>query len=66
MGDRVITPKITLGESVKTKVNRSVNSLVYNSVFRSMRDSVDILVTDSVSRSLWSSVNNSMLWGIRL
>ena len=62
----VITPRITLGKSVKTKVNSSVGSSVYWSVNRSGNRSVGCSVYWLVNRSVGSSVNNLTRWEIKL
>jgi len=54
----VITPKITLGGSVRGKVRSSVWNLVGHSLMSSVRGSVNISVYDSVWR-LFDPVNNS-------
>ena len=57
--------KITLGNSVKTKVNRSV-TLVCDSVDVSVYSSVSGSVYWLVRLSVRSSINNSMIWRIEL
>ena len=69
MENRVITPRIRMGQSVKSKVRSSVYA-VESSIWESVSSPVDISVRSSVrslvSRSVWTQINNSMIWIVEL
>jgi hypothetical protein len=59
MDNKIITPRIRLGESVSDKVRRSVGISVRSSVYGSVRVSVHGPIYDSVWRLLVVPVSNS-------
>ena len=58
MGNKVITPKITLGKSVNKLVNKSVNN--------SIRTSLMFTTIGSVDKSVWISVITPVYSSIRI
>ena len=56
----VISPRITLGKSVKVKVYSSVESSVWSLVYGSLDNSVNLSVRSSVWNSVSGSVTNSI------
>jgi hypothetical protein len=66
----VITPKITLGKSVKSKIYNSVYSPFSNSVWNSSWNLLKSLNYDSeyvsIHDSVWKPINNSTTWEIKL
>ena len=57
----VITPTITLGESVKNKVNRSLENSVRSPSYDSVYESVSVLISFSVCDSVEIIVEQSMI-----
>ena len=62
MGNKIITPKLVLGQSVKSKVSDSS----YDSLRGPVASSVSTSVWDSVRISVYGSINNSTRWNIEL
>ena len=58
MGNKIITPKLVLGQSVKSKVS--------DSSYDSLRGPVASSVSTSVWDSVYGSINNSTRWNIEL
>ena len=66
MENKIITPKITLGESVKSKVRSSVYGSVESSIWESMISPVSNSLWSSVYGSVCTQINNLTTWEIRL